>query len=80
MGSPIPPINRATNSGPALVRWQNGRKLYVASTGPAYPLHGEFTGAQARTWASVYLETVTCRTERKKTSARSAASCDRKGG
>ncbi len=30
-----------------IVSWQDGGKLYVANTGPAYPLHGELTGQDA---------------------------------
>jgi hypothetical protein len=30
-----------------LVSWRNGGKLYVANTGPAYPLHGELKGQNA---------------------------------
>lgn len=44
-----PKVRQATLNGTkvVVVSWQNGGKLYVANTGPAYPLRGEFTGQDA---------------------------------
>ena len=41
-----PKVQQATVNGrkEVIVRWRNGSQLYVANTGPAYPLRGEFKG------------------------------------
>lgn len=41
-----PKVRQATVNGrkAVIVRWRNGSQMYVANTGPAYPLRGEFKG------------------------------------
>ena len=41
-----PKVQQATVNGRkvVVVNWRNGSKLYVANTGPAYPLREEFNG------------------------------------
>ena len=44
-----PEVRQATLDGrkAVVVSWRNGSKLYVANTGPAYPLRGQFKGQKA---------------------------------
>ena len=44
-----PKVSQATLNGKqvVVVSWRDGGRLYVANTGPAYPLRGDFKGAQA---------------------------------
>jgi hypothetical protein len=44
-----PKVRQATLNGRkvVVVSWRNGSKLYVANTGPAYPLRAEYTGQNA---------------------------------
>ena len=44
-----PKVSQATLDGEPVVvlSWRDGGKLYVANTGPAYPLRGDFKGPQA---------------------------------
>ena len=44
-----PKVRQATLNGRkvVVVSWRDGTKLYVANTGPAYPLRMEFTGQRA---------------------------------
>jgi hypothetical protein len=48
-GPLVPKVRQATLNGRkvVVVSWRNGGKLYVANTGPAYPLRGELTGQNA---------------------------------
>jgi hypothetical protein len=48
-GPLVPKVGQATVNGRkvVVVRWRNGGKLYVANTGPAYPLRGELKGQNA---------------------------------
>jgi hypothetical protein len=46
LGPLEPKVQQATVNGRkvVVVNWRNGSKLYVANTGPAYPLREEFKG------------------------------------
>jgi hypothetical protein len=48
-GPLVPKVRQATLNGrkAVVVSWRNGGKLYVANTGPAYPLRGELKGQNA---------------------------------